>query len=161
MWIGVPPIALVAMKFEVVKGETEHITLGGRRVRNPTVLIRVGQVSLSKKALTLGAALIICQIFDGALTYLGLHLLGVEMEGNKFLRELMTAYGTWSILLVIKTIAIGLVILLTFHAHRRRWIRPLIFLLVVTYTCLAVVPWVYIIADHTRNGSATETVVTP
>lgn len=155
------PITTTHMKFEVVNGETEHITLSGRRVRNPTVLIRVGQVSLSKKALILGVALILCQIFDGALTYLGLHLLGVEMEGNKFLRELMTAYGTWSILLVIKTIAIGLVILLTFHAHKRRWIRPLIFLLVVTYTCLAVVPWVYIISDHVRSGADSKVSSTP
>ncbi len=140
------------MKFEVVKGETEHITLDGRRVRNPTTLIRVGQVSLSKRALILGGALVLCQIFDGALTYLGLHLLGVEMEGNKFLRELMNAYGTWFILVIIKMIAIGLVVLLTFHAHKRRWIRPLILILVLVYTCLAVVPWVYIISDHVANN---------
>ena len=141
------------MRFEVVKSETEHITLDGRRVRNPTVIIRVGQVSLSKRALILGGSLVLCQIFDGALTYLGLQLLGVEMEGNRFLRELMNAYGTWFILVVIKMIAIGLVVLLTFHAHKRRWIRPLILILVLVYTCLAVVPWVYIISDHVaRHG---------
>jgi Domain of unknown function (DUF5658) len=145
------------MKFEVVHGETEHITIGGRKVRNPTVLIRVGQLSLSKKALILGLGLILCQLFDGALTYLGLQLLGVEMEGNRFLRELMNAYGAWFILVVIKTLAIGCVVLLTFHAHKRRWIRPLILGLVVVYTCLAVVPWVYIISDHVaHNHSATK-----
>jgi uncharacterized membrane protein len=136
------------MRFEVIEGETEHISLSGRRKRNRTVLIRVGRVSISKQALTLGIALIICQIFDGILTFLGLYLLGTDMEGNEFLRKLMAAYGTAPILFVIKTAAIALVVLLTFQAHKRRWIRPLIFVLVVVYLALAVFPWVYIISDQ-------------
>jgi uncharacterized membrane protein len=136
------------MRFEVIEGETEHISLSGRRKRNRTVLIRVGRVTISKQALTLGIALIICQIFDGILTFLGLYLLGTDMEGNEFLRKLMAAYGTAPILFVIKTAAIALVVLLTFQAHKRRWIRPLIFVLVVVYLALAVFPWVYIISDQ-------------
>ena len=56
------------LRFEVIKGETEHITFSGRRVRNPTVLIMMGGRSLSRKAFVLGMALVLCQIFDGILT---------------------------------------------------------------------------------------------
>lgn len=136
------------MKFEVVDGETEHVSFDGKRKRNPTVLIRVGRVSFSKQALTLGAVLVICQIFDGFLTYLGLRIHGTEMEGNNFLRNLMEAYGTAPALAIIKLSAIALVVLLTFHAHKRKWVRPIIFLLAAVYLALAVVPWVYIISSH-------------
>lgn len=136
------------MRFEVVQGETEHISFRGPRKRNPTVLIRVGRVSVSQKALILGAVLITCQVLDGFLTYLGLHIFGVRMEGNTFLRELMYAYGAAPVLFIIKLIAICLVVLLTFQAHRRRWIRPLIFILSAVYLCVAVMPWLYIISSH-------------
>ena len=136
------------MKFEIINGETEHVAFDGKRKRSSTVLIRLGSVSFSKQALTLGAVLIICQIFDGFLTYLGLKIHGIEMEGNSFLRKLMEAYGTAPALAIIKLSAIGLVVLLTFHAHKRKWVRPIIFLLAAVYLALAVVPWVYIISSH-------------
>jgi hypothetical protein len=149
------------MKFEVVNGETEHITLSGRRVRNPTVLIRVGGISFSKQALLLGIALTLCQVFDGILTFFGLYLLGVEMEGNSFLRMLITAYGAAPILVGIKMGAIALVVILTAHAHRRRWVRPLILMMVTIYVVLAVVPWVYIISDHVAHHGSAAAVTTP
>ena len=136
------------MRFEIVQGETEHISITGKRRRSKTVLIRVGRISLSKKAFTVGAALCLCQVFDGILTFVGLHLLGTDMEGNKFLRVLMAAYGTAPILLAIKLGSIGLVTLLTFQAHSRRWIRPVIALLVLTYLAVAVLPWMYIISHE-------------
>jgi uncharacterized membrane protein len=136
------------MRFEVVQGETEYITMTGRKVRNPTVLIRVGRVSLSKKAAILGAVLVLCQVLDGLLTYLGLTLYGTEMEGNTFLRELMHAYGTAPALFLVKISAISLAVLLTLHAHRRRWVRPIIFALAAIYLFIAVVPWVFIISAH-------------
>ncbi len=138
------------IKFEVVKGETEHISFTGKRTRRPTILMKVqtkvGSVSLSRKALLLGLALGICQISDGILTYLGLHFLGVHMEGNGFLRELMHAYGMLPALFAAKLFALVLAGVLMFHAHQRRWIRPIILILVVVYLALAVVPWVFIIS---------------
>ena len=136
------------MRFEIQNDVVTHISFRGRRSRNPTVVLHIGEVKLSRKALVLGACLIVCQIFDGLLTFLGLTLLGVEMEGNGFLRELMTAYGTAPVLFGIKIAAIVLIVMLTFHANRRRWIRPLIFLLVSVYMAMAVIPWVYIISSH-------------
>lgn len=136
------------MKFEVVEGETDHISYSGERIRRKTTLIRVGKYSFSRKAFLLGATLVLCQIWDGALTYLGLRLLGVGMEGNAFLRALMHAYGQAPVLFAAKISAIIMVVWLTFHAHSRKWIRPIIFLLIVIYLALAVAPWAYIISQE-------------
>lgn len=133
-------------KFEVVAAPTEHISFGGKRVRRATVLIRVGKLSLSRKAFLLGVGLILCQILDGVLTYIGLSLRGVHMEANVFLRELMLAYGTAPTLLIVKTLALIAVGVLTLQAHSRRWIRPLILAMIGIYVILAVIPWVYIIS---------------
>lgn len=137
-------------RFEVVKGETEHISYAGKRTRRPTVLIRVGSLSFSKKAFLLGAALVICQLLDGLLTYLGLSLMGVHMEGNMFLRELMHVYGISPVLFVAKSLAVVLAVMLAFHAHRRRWIRPIIGALVFVYVGLAVVPWTTLIFHRVK-----------
>lgn len=139
------------MKFEILKGETEQITYSGKRGRKQTVLIKVGKLSLSRKAFILGSTLICCQILDGLLTYIGLTSLGIHMEGNAFLRVLMHAYGAAPVLFFSKITAIIFVVLLTFQAHKRYWIRPLIFSLIMVYLALAVVPWIYIISSkHTE-----------
>ena len=141
------------LAFEVVDGETEHILLGGARKRQRTVLIRFAGLSLSKKAFLLGAALVTCQILDGLLTYIGLRLMGVEMEGNSFLRHYMSQYGLGPVLLAAKLFATVCAVLLTFHAHRRRWIRPVILLVVVIYIGLAVLPWAYYISSHSARSA--------
>lgn len=142
------------IKFEVVKGETEHISFAGKRTRRPTILMKVqtkaGSISLSRKAFILGSALALCQICDGILTYLGLRLLGVSMEGNGFLRELMHAYGMLPALFAAKLFALIFAGVLMFHAHKRKWIRPIIFGLVVIYLALAVFPWVFIISKFSH-----------
>ncbi len=141
------------VRFRVEKGTTEHVTLNGRRVRNPTVLLKVGTVSVSSKAASLGIFLVVLQILDGILTFWGLSIFGVEMEGNALLRDLATIYGAAPALFFVKLLAIGFVIFLTFFAHRRRWIRPVIVALVVLYLTLAIIPWVYLLSDyHARGG---------
>lgn len=145
------------ISFEIVRGETEHISFKGKRSRRPTILMRVrtkaGDVSLSRKAALLGLALAGCQLLDGILTYVGLRLMGVNMEGNAFLRELMHAYGMVPTLFIVKIMAVLLAGLLMFHAHKRKWIRPIIMLLVIVYLALAVVPWVTVISRFAQLGS--------
>ena len=143
------------LPFDIIEGTTEHISFTGRKLRRPTVLIRFGGYSMSKKAFLLGVTLILLQIMDGLLTYAGLSLLGIHMEGNVFLRELMHAYGTAIPLVVVKLLAILIVLRLMFFAHNRRWIRPLIFGLIVIYFVLAVAPWTYLISKvHAGGGMA-------
>jgi hypothetical protein len=133
---------------QIKPGETEQFTFRGERVRKRTILVALGSRAISKQALELGVVLIICQVLDGILTYAGLSLMGVQMEGNDLLRELMHIYGLAPTIFVAKSSAIVLAIVLMLHSHSRRWIRPVIALLVLTYLALAVVPWTYIIAEE-------------
>lgn len=135
---------------EVKPGETEHVSFMGKRARKSTILVSVGSRSISKQALILGLALILCQLLDGVLTFIGLSLMGIEMEGNSYLRELMHAYGMAPTLFLAKSAAIILAVYLMLHAHARRWIRPAIFMLVLVYLTLAVVPWTYFISEEKR-----------
>ena len=138
-------------KFKVVQGETEHISYSGKRARRSTVLLQVGKHSLSMKAFYLGVALVLCQFFDGLFTYVGLEMQGLHMERNRFLRELMRAYGTAPVLVAAKFVAVVLIVVLTSYAHRRKWIRPVIASLVAVYLVLAVVPWTYIIINGNQS----------
>lgn len=133
---------------QIKPGETEQFTFRGERVRKRTILVALGSRVISKQALELGIVLIICQVLDGLLTYAGLSLLGVQMEGNNLLRELMHVYGLAPTIFVAKSLAIILAIVLMLHSHARRWIRPVIALLVIIYLALAVVPWTYIISEE-------------
>jgi hypothetical protein len=108
----------------------------------------VGKVTLSSKAAILGVSLIVLQLLDGFLTFWGLSIFGVEMEGNVLLRDLAILYGAAPALFFVKLVAIGFVIFLTFFAHRRRWIRPVIVALVVLYLTLAVIPWIYLLVGN-------------
>ncbi len=68
-------------------------------------------------------------------------MLGVEMEGNAFLRNMMYTYGMVPALCIAKSGALVGVVVLMLAAHRRKWIRPVILLLSLVYVALAVVPW--------------------
>jgi len=110
------------------------------------VLITLGNLSFSRRAAILGGALALCQVLDGLLTYIGLNLMGVHMEGNVFLRHLMHAYGTAPVLFAAKFFALICVFLLTIPSHSRIWLRPIIGGLSAAYIGLAVIPWVYLIS---------------
>jgi uncharacterized membrane protein len=135
------------VKFRIEEGETDQVTYTGKRERRKTVLLKVGERSISKKALQLGLILIVCQVLDGFLTYIGLSLMGVHMEGNSFLRNLMHYYGQAPVLFAAKLTSILFIALLTLQSHTRRWIRPVIVVLIIIYLCLAVIPWTYLISQ--------------
>ena len=73
---------------------------------------------------------------------MGLSLLGVHMEGNGLLRQLIHQYGAAPALFAAKLLAVIVAVLFMFQAHRRRWVRPVIFTVVVIYLGLALIPWV-------------------
>ena len=139
--LGIPRV-------RIEPGHTDHVTYTGKRVRRPTILIRFGTLSFSKKAFLLGVLLALCQILDGLLTYIGLSLMGTHIEGNAFLKELMYAYGTAPVLFATKVISLVCVMLLTIPSHRRRWLRGVIGILCAVYLGLAVIPWMYLISAH-------------
>ena len=133
---------------KLVYGETDHILFTGKITRRPTILIQIGKQSLSKKAFIIGVALAVCQLLDGLLTYIGLSLMGVHMEGNGLLRSLMLSYGMAPALFFVKIIALALAVGLALHSHRRRWMRPVLLGVVAFYLVLAVVPWTILISKE-------------
>lgn len=135
------------LKFEILEGTTEGITYNGTRKRRRTVLVRMGNRSISKQALTLGLLLAVLQVADALLTYIGLTLHGIHLEGNGFLAEMMHAYGLFPALFITKFAALFLILALTLFSHRRKWIRPFIFMLCAVYITLAIVPWVFILSS--------------
>ncbi len=140
------------LDFEIIEGTTEGISYSGIRKRRKTVLIRFGKKSISKQAFQLGFLLATLQIFDAVLTYVGLTLHGIHLEGNGILARMMHAYGLFPALLFSKLFALSLILLLTIFSHRRRWIRPFVFMLCATYITLAIVPWTFIISS-TQAGT--------
>ena len=70
------------------------------------------------------------------------------MEGNSFLRDLMHYYGQAPVLVGAKLSAIFFIGILTLQSHSRRWIRPVIVLLILVYLGLAVIPWTYFISQR-------------
>lgn len=138
---------------EFVHGETDHIAISGSITRKPTILIRVGKQSLSRKAFFIGIALAFCQIMDGLLTYIGLSLFGVQMEGNGLLRNLMHFYGMAPALFAVKFIALAIAVVLAVQAHRRKWMRPILVGVVGFYLVLALVPWTVLISQEVISES--------
>ena len=136
---------------EVVQGTVDDVPLRGERRRRKTVLLRIGRHSISRRALEWGLLLAVFQVLDACLTYIGVRLIGIRMEANGFIVELMQAYGVAPALFILKTLTLLLVFALTAYAHTRRWIRVLMMILCLVYICAAVVPWVFIISDfHAR-----------
>ena len=144
-------VRLGKLNIEVLEGQADGVTFTGSFETRQTVLLRLGQHSISKRAFQLGAILACCQIFDGLLTWLGINLYGVKMEGNAFLQALMQAYGAAPTIFAAKLLAVALVVFLSWYAHSRRWIRPLILALCVIYVLFAIWPWAYIVSNHYAN----------
>ena len=102
----------------------------------------MGGLSVSRKALLLGLSLILLQIADGLLTYSGLNIFGVHMEGNTMLREMMHRSGSvaW-VLFLTKMFAIAMIAWLTFQASTKRWLRPVLGFLSGVFFSMAILPW--------------------
>jgi hypothetical protein len=149
-----PCMFLKRFKIEIVDGVTEAITYHGESKRSKTVLLRIGQHSISKKAAQLGLLLAFFEVLDGLLTYVGLSLFGMEREGNAFLQNMMRAYGFSPVLFVSKIAALLIVLFLTGYAHRRKWVRPLIAAMCCAYLVFAVLPWTYLISSNHSRGAA-------
>jgi hypothetical protein len=143
--------------FEIVEGTTEGITYKGARKRRQTVLIRVGKRHVSRQALLLGLFLAFLQLVDAVFTYIGLSNQGIQLQGDSLAARVMNGYGLFPALLVSKLAALILIAIITWVAHRRRWIRPFILMLCAAYLTMAVVPWMYILKSSNSPNYLTTT----
>lgn len=87
------------------------------------------------------AVFVAAQVLDGVLTYIGVSLLGVEVEANVLLATSMAAIGTPGTLIAAKLAACAGGYLL----YRTAWHRPLA-ITAGLYVGVAVVPWLGVLA---------------
>ena len=103
--------------------------------------------SLSRPAV-LGLILIALQIMDGILTGLGMSFFGTDMEGNILLRSVMHAIGVVPALIVVKSFAIAVVILLVNLSEQVKWLPLAMKGVIGLYILAAIIPWSLIIVHH-------------
>ena len=88
------------------------------------------------------------QIVDGMLTSIGMTRFGIHGEGNPFLRGLMSNYTPDHVLLVVKSIAVLIILALSYIARKISWIKDLIGTLSCIYLFAAIIPWVYVLTFY-------------
>jgi uncharacterized membrane protein len=89
----------------------------------------------------------LAQAMDGGLTYVGVTLLGRDVEGNPLLHWLMGATGHVPALALAKFAAAGFGIILHLASVHRA-----VALLTLLYLSAAVVPWVAVLAMSVSRG---------
>ena len=89
----------------------------------------------------------LAQALDGALTYVGVSLLGRDVEGNPLLHWLMGAAGQGAALALAKLAAAGFGIVLHLASVHRA-----VAILTVLYISAAVVPWMAVLALTISRG---------
>jgi uncharacterized membrane protein len=89
----------------------------------------------------------VAQALDGALTYVGVTVLGRDIEGNPLLHWLMGAAGHGAALALAKLSAAGFGIILHLASVHRA-----VALLTLLYVTAAVVPWVAVLALVVSRG---------
>jgi uncharacterized membrane protein len=89
----------------------------------------------------------LAQALDGALTYVGVSLLGRDIEGNPLLHWLMGAAGQGAALALAKLSAAAFGIVLHLASVHRA-----VALLTVLYLSAAVVPWMAVLALTISRG---------
>lgn len=88
------------------------------------------------------------QVADGMLTSIGMTRFGVHGEGNPFLRNLMHDYHPDKVLLVVKSFAVVIILILTYIAKKVSWVKDLIGTLSCIYLFAAIIPWVYVLTFY-------------
>lgn len=104
-------------------------------------------ITLSKPAI-LGMILIALQIMDGLLTGFGMNFFGTDMEGNVFLRSVMHLIGVVPALIVVKSGAISVIIVLVNLCSQVKWLPLAMKGVIGLYLLAAVIPWSIILANH-------------
>jgi uncharacterized membrane protein len=89
---------------------------------------------------TVFAVFLVAQILDGALTYCGIMLLGIEMEANPLLAASMHSIGAPQALIAAKLLACACGYVL----YRTEFHRPLA-ITAGLYVGVAIVPWLHIV----------------
>ncbi len=106
------------------------------------------QTGISSEVLTLGIILAALQILDGVLTAIGVAHLGTEIEGNTLLRVMMEHLGYIPALILIKTIALGVIVSICVLSRKVQWLPLAMKAVIFIYVGAAVIPWTFVITKH-------------
>ena len=139
-------------EIETINSSKENVELKKNR-RSATVCINLPRNSAfvfefeppSKDVICAGIFLASLQVMDGYLTSLGIAHFGIEREANILIRELMKIIGASYTLILVKSFAIVVVVLLTMIARKQRMFKPVINVLCAIYLLAAIIPWMYIL----------------
>lgn len=101
-------------------------------------------ILLTREIILLGIVLALAHTLDGVLTMMGIGQFGVRIEGNVFLRSLMTDCDPFHVLAFTKIGAILAVLALAFFSTRVRWIGKAMALVCGISLGSAVIPWLYV-----------------
>lgn len=116
----------------------------------PFVKVKQGYDWLCKVELdNLIALLVLCQLLDGILTFIGVNRFGIGQEGNPLLKSLMASFGAGQTLFVVKTLAIVLLFFIRdLYTHSRKhmsFIVPCLHVILIIYTVGAIIPWMIVL----------------
>lgn len=104
----------------------------------------------SRDVICAGILLASLQVMDGYLTSIGISYFGIQREANLLLRYFMHTIGPDYTLILAKTFAISVVVLLTAIARRQRMFKPIINILCGIYLFAAIIPWIYILTTEIK-----------
>ena len=104
----------------------------------------------SRDVVCAGIFLASLQVMDGYLTSLGISYFGIKREANLLLRHLMHSIGPDITLILAKTFAISIVVILTAIARKHRAYKPIINILCGIYLFAAIIPWIYILTTEIK-----------
>ena len=90
-------------------------------------------------------AFLFAQASDGALTYLGVHLFGLDIEANPVAAWYIAAFGVGIAVILLKTFAVACAATLHLRSRHRT-----IGMLTILYLGAAVWPWTNILSDAIR-----------
>lgn len=119
------------------------------RVQNDISAISVSEVlhsqSYVKRAYQLALLLLVLQIADACLTWIGVTRFGIASEGNPLLQILMVHIGELPTLALVKITAIIAGFTLASYTHRVRWVPKALGGVCCFYFFFAVLPWAYLL----------------
>ncbi len=92
----------------------------------------------------LGLLLALVQVIDGLFTISGISSFGLEAEGNTLVRMLMEQYGVVTAIVMVKSFALLLTVLLCLCGLSVKWVEAAMKGVIAFYLLMAVAPWAYL-----------------
>lgn len=91
--------------------------------------------------------LVAFQILDGFFTSMGVHVFGIEVEGNPLIREIMAVLGAPLGIALVKAFAIAIIFSICIFGFRVSWLTRALSGLAAIYFLFAIIPWTWLLVS--------------